>query len=311
MKNSFLNLFMVAMVMCVAAAAWGQQPVPSTQSVSSGSLECYPQFPSRVIEPRNVTVWLPQGYCLGEPCSVVYMHDGQMLFDATTTWNKQEWQVDEVMGRLMEQGKVSRCIVVGVDNTSNRLFDYFPTRCFEQVPRDKRLDVDLKLFKGDEYLQFLVQELKPFIDDHYRPLTTPEHTFVMGSSMGGLISLYAMCEYPWVFGGAVCMSTHVSMLFPDEHFDSSAWCDGFREYVKANMPNPLTHKLYMDRGSVELDGTYAAAQDKMDAMLKTAGWDSKHFVSRVFDGHKHMETYWAERLDQPFLFILGKKDINE
>lgn len=308
MKKTFLFLIIsIIIVMCTQGAIAGAlEPVASSQVVSYGTLESYPQFPSRVIEPRNVTVWLPQDYKLGEPCDVLYMHDGQMLFDATATWNKQEWQVDEVLGALIAAGKARRCIVVGVDNTSNRLFDYFPTRCFEQVPREKRMDVDLTAFKGDEYLQFLVQELKPFIDSHYRPLTSMEHTFVMGSSMGGLISLYAMCEYPWVFGGAVCMSTHVSMMFPDPNFDSQAWSEGLRNYVEANMPNPGTHLLYMDRGSVELDDTYAQAQSKMDAMLKKCGWNANHFVSRVFEGHKHMETYWAERLDTPLLFILGK-----
>lgn len=306
MKNFFLFFIMSALVMCCTTIAGAQEPVKSSQVVSAGTLESYPLFPSKVIEPRNVTVWLPQDYVLGEPCDVLYMHDGQMLFDANVTWNHQEWQVDEVLGRLVEQGMARRCIVVGVDNTSNRLFDYFPTRSFEAVPREKRLDVDLTKFKGDEYLQFLVQELKPFIDRRYKPLTSMEHTFVMGSSMGGLISLYAMCEYPQVFGGAVCMSTHVSMMFPDPSFDSSAWCDGFRKYVEENMPSPATHLLYMDRGTVELDGSYGPAQSMMDAMLKRHGWDDTHFVSRVFDGHKHMETYWAERLDQPLLFILKK-----
>lgn len=301
-----IYLILSILLMCSASIVRAQEPLASPQAVSLGTLESYPQFPSSVISPRNVTVWLPQGYQLGEPCDVLYMHDGQMLFDATSTWNHQEWQVDEVLGRLIAEGKTRRCIVVGIDNTSDRLFDYFPTRCFEQVPREKRLDVDLTRFKGDEYLQFLVQELKPFIDRHYRPLSSMEHTFVMGSSMGGLISLYAMCEYPEVFGGAVCMSTHVSMMFPDPNFDSNAWSDGFRKYVENNLPNPATHLLYMDRGSVELDDTYAQAQSKMDAMLKSHGWDDKHFVSRVFEGHKHMETFWAERLDQPLLFILGK-----
>ncbi|MBQ3910654.1 MAG: SDR family NAD(P)-dependent oxidoreductase [Muribaculaceae bacterium] len=198
-------------------------PQPAQQQVMSGRLELFPQFQSQYIEARNVTVWLPEGYVEGEPCDVLYMHDGQMLFDATTTWNKQEWQVDEVMGRLITQGKIRRCIVVGIDNSPNRLNDYFPTKCYKYVPQDQRATVDVSLYKGDDYLRFLVEEVKPFIDALYRPLTTREHTFVMGSSMGGLISLYALCEYPRVFGGAVCLSTHLSMRFFDPKFNSEAW----------------------------------------------------------------------------------------
>ena len=307
MKTKILAVVAVLMSALVAMAQLpAQAPSQPTQKVSSGSLEFYPDFKSQYIKSRNVTVWLPDGYTIGEPCDVLYMHDGQMLFDATTTWNKQEWQVDEVMGRLINEGKIRRCIVVSADNTENRLNDYFPTGCYAYVPRDKRMDIDLMQFKGDEYLQFLVQELKPFIDKRYRPLTSREHTFVMGSSMGGLISLYALCNYPEVYGGAVCMSTHSSMQFFDPKFDSDAWAQGFREYVKTHLPAANSSLLYMDRGTVELDGSYAPTQDKLDAMITGLGWDSDHFMSRVFEGHKHMETFWAERLDVPFMFLLKK-----
>ena len=306
MKKNLRMIVMGAIMLCCAAVAGAQQLVASAQKVSSGTLESYPQFKSEYLSPRDVTVWLPDGYTIGEPCDVLYMHDGKMLFDATTTWNKQEWQVDEVLGRLINEGKARRCIVVGVDNTSNRLNDYFPTKCYMYVPEAKRKDVDVSVYLGDEYLAFLVKELKPFIDNHYRPLTKPEHTFVMGSSMGGLISLYALCEYPEVFGGAACMSTHMSMQFFDPKFDSEAWAQGLRDYVKAKLPASNSRLLYMDRGTVELDGTYQPAQDLMDVMITSMHWDSQHFSSRVFDGHKHMETFWAERLDQPLLFLLSK-----
>ena len=296
----------IAALICGMLPALSQEPVAPNQQVSSGRLEYFPNFQSKVIPARDVNVWLPDGYTLGEPCDVLYMHDGKMLCDASTTWNHQEWQVDEVMGSLINEGKIRRCIVVTADNTDNRLNDYFPTGCYTYVPREKRLDVDLMQFKGDEYLQFLVQELKPFIDKRYQPLTSREHTFVMGSSMGGLISLYAMCEYPEVFGGAICMSTHSSMQFFDPKFDSEAWAQGLRDYAKNNLPAPNTALLYMDRGDVELDGSYKPTQDKLDAMITGLGWDSDHFMSRVFEGHKHMETFWAERLHIPFMFILKK-----
>jgi len=302
MKNRILFIF--AVLVCCMTMANAQESNAITQKVSFGTLESFPMFKSKYIEPRNVTVWLPNGYQRGEKCDVLYMHDGQMLFDATTTWNKQEWKVDEVMGQLIADNKIRRCIVVGIDNTSNRLNDYFPTLCYEHVPQEKREKVDITQYKGDEYIKFLVEEVKPFIDANYEPLTSREHTFVMGSSMGGLISLYAMCEYPDVFGGAVCMSTHLSMQFFDPNFDSKAWSEGFRNYVTENLPSPNTSLLYMDRGTVELDGNYAPFQDQMDNAIKNLGWDENHFKSHVFEGHKHMETFWAERIDQPLQFIL-------
>ena len=300
MNNKFLSL--ITLIMC-SLAVMAQETVPQ---VSTGRLEFYPEFQSKHITPRNVTVWLPEGYQVGEPCDVLYMHDGQMLFDATTTWNHQEWQVDEVMGRLIAEGKVRRCIVVGVDNTRNRLNDYFPSRCYEKVPEGEREGVDVSQYKGDEYLRFLVEEVKPFIDNRYKPLATREHTFVMGSSMGGLISLYALCNYPEVFGGAACMSTHLSMNFFDPKFKSELWAEGLRDYVKEHLPSANSALLYMDGGTVELDDTYRPYQNKLNAVISGLGWDSAHFVYYLFVGHKHMETYWAERLDQPFVFLLKK-----
>ena len=300
MNNKFLSL--ITLIMC-SLAVMAQETVPQ---VSTGRLEFYPEFQSKHITPRNVTVWLPEGYQVGEPCDVLYMHDGQMLFDATTTWNHQEWQVDEVMGRIIAEGKVRRCIVVGVDNTRNRLNDYFPSRCYEKVPEGEREGVDVSQYKGDEYLRFLVEEVKPFIDNRYKPLTTREHTFVMGSSMGGLISLYALCNYPEVFGGAACMSTHLSMNFFDPKFKSELWAEGLRDYVKEHLPSANSALLYMDGGTVELDDTYRPYQNKLNAVISGLGWDSAHFVYYLFEGHKHMETYWAERLDQPFVFLLKK-----
>ncbi len=300
MKSKVLSL--ITLIMC-SLAVMAQETVPQ---VSTGRLEFYPEFQSKHITPRNVTVWLPEGYQVGEPCDVLYMHDGQMLFDATTTWNHQEWQVDEVMGRLIAEDKVRRCIVVGVDNTRNRLNDYFPSRCYEKVPEGERAGVDVSQYKGDEYLRFLVEEVKPFIDNRYKPLTTREHTFVMGSSMGGLISLYALCNYPEVFGGAACMSTHLSMNFFDPKFKSELWAEGLRDYVKEHLPSANSALLYMDGGTVELDDTYRPYQNKLNAVISGLGWDSAHFVYYLFEGHKHMETYWAERLDRPFVFLLKK-----
>ena len=303
MKIRVISLILV--ILCSTMMLIAQESAQASQQVSSGRLEFFPQFKSKYIEARNVTVWFPDGYVVGEPCDVLYMHDGQMLFDATTTWNKQEWQVDEVMGRLIAEGNIRRCIVVGVDNTKNRLNDYFPTKCYEYVPEDQRTDVDVSVYKGDEYLRFLVEEVKPFIDSRYKPLTTREHTFVMGSSMGGLISMYALCEYPQVFGGAVCMSTHLSMNFFNPKFNSEAWAKGFRDYVKAKLPEANSCLIYMDCGDAGYDSQYVPHEYKIVKMIESMGWDSDHFMDRIFCGHDHNETFWAQRLHYPLKFILS------
>ena len=301
MKN---RLTIMMALVCCFVVMHAQEATNATQQVSSGKLELFQQFESQFIEPRNVTVWLPDGYVLGEPCDVLYMHDGQMLFDATTTWNKQEWMVDEVMGRLIAEGKIKRCIVVGIDNTNNRLNELFPTKCYEYVPEDQRADVDVSVYKGDEYLRFIVEEVKPLIDRRYSPLTTREHTFVMGSSMGGLISMYALCEYPRVFGGAVCMSTHLSMNFFNPKFNSDAWATGFRNYVKAKLPEANTCLLYMDCGDVGYDAQYVPYEYRIIKMIESLGWDSDHLMDRIYGDHDHNEICWSQRLEYPLSFIL-------
>ena len=122
MKSKLIPLTIIAILFVggIIALLTPQERQEATQQVSSGILDYYPDFPSKYIQARDVNVWLPNGYKKGDECQVLYMHDGQMLFDATTTWNKQEWRVDEVMGELLASNSVPNTIVVAVDNTENK-----------------------------------------------------------------------------------------------------------------------------------------------------------------------------------------------
>ena len=239
------------------------------------------------------------------------MHDGQMLFDATTTWNHQEWQVDDVVGRMIAQDCIRKCIVVGIDNTDKRLNEYYPAKTCLYVPTDKREGKELKDFLGDAYLCFLVEEVKPFIDKRYKPLTSREHTYLMGSSMGGLISLYGLCEYPQVFGGAACLSSHLSMshlplIDPNVWGEPEVWFNAFCEYLKEHLPTANSCMVYMDHGTKDLDADYGPYQERVDKVFHQKGWDDAHFQTLVFEGHSHKETDWAKRLDKPLYFLLRK-----
>jgi len=280
-----------------------QQPSREEPQVETGTIEFFLDFPSQWIEPRAVSVWLPDGYEPGEPCSVIYMHDGKMLFDKATAWNHKEWNVDGVAGRLMKEGVLPRCIVVGINSTEDRLNEYFPDQTGRYVTGPAATSVDKKHFKGDAYLHFLVEELKPFIDERYRPLTDREHTFILGSSMGGLISLYALCEYPEVFGGAGCMSSHLSFIIPSLARHCDAWAQAFADYLRDRLPEANSCRVYMDHGTKSLDKTYGRYQPTVDAIFREKGWDADHYRSQVFPGHSHTETDWSARLDQPLVFL--------
>jgi predicted alpha/beta superfamily hydrolase len=174
------------------------------------------------------------------------------------------------------------------------------------VAEANRKDVDLKRLTADSYLRFIFEELKPFIDERYQPLTSREHTFMMGSSMGGLISLYALCEYTQVLGGVGCLSSHLSMAHVSHRLKSEQWATGFRNYVAQHLPDTNGSLIYMDHGTKDFDKQYSEYQTLLDNVIRSKGWDKEHYRSLVFEGHGHNETCWAQRLDQPLLFLLRK-----
>lgn len=283
---------------------WKHMHRPVVPTVHMGTLDRYPDFASQHIAPRTVSVWLPDNYYIGEPCEVLYMHDGQMLFDASVTWNHQAWQVPEIVSRLMAEGQIPRCIVVGIDNTEKRLAEYFPDKTRAYLPNSNGHG---KEFHGDAYLCFLVQEVKPFIDAKYKPLTAPEHTFVMGSSMGGLISLYALCEYPDVFGGAACLSTHLSFAHLPLEGKNTAWAEAFAEYVRAKLPKANSCYIYIDHGTAGLDAAYGPFQKRLDRVFQDLNWDKHHYCSLIIEGADHNENCWAARLDKPLSFLFSPR----
>jgi enterochelin esterase-like enzyme len=241
------------------------------------------------------------------------MHDGQMLFDSTNTWNKQEWGVDETMSKLMAKKKVKDCIVVGVWNSDKgRHADYFPQKPYESLTEKQKQFVLANLQNvgrtkdvfqpvSDNYLKFLVTELKPYIDKNFATKLDSKNTFLAGSSMGGLISMYAICEYPQVFGGAACLSTHWTGIFGTENNPVPG---AFYNYLKANLPKPNTHKIYFDYGNQTLDAIYAPFQKQVDEIMKAKGFASKNWQTKFFDGENHSEQSWRKRLDIPLEFLL-------
>lgn len=305
--KAFSLLFLTA-----ASSAHSQQPHPS-----AGAIHRIANFPSRYVDARNIDIWLPDDYDAAKKYNVVYMHDGQMLFDSTTTWNKQEWQVDEWFSKLMKTGKVADCIVVGVwNNGPQRHAEYFPQKPFESLSRAQRKYIygstrsgTNKLFskkiKSDRYLRFLVRELKPFIDNSYSTNPDRDHTFIAGSSMGGLISMYAICEYPEVFGGAACLSTHWPGIFT---LENNPIPEAFFGYLRQRLPDPKTHKIYFDYGTATLDAMYPPLQKQADEIMTSKGFTAENWITRDFPGEPHSEIAWSKRLDAPLLFLLKKKN---
>lgn len=287
-------------------------PVPSNLEVSAGSVERLPDFPSRFVPARNVDVWLPPGYSSGEKYNVLYMHDGQMLFDAASTWNKQEWGVDETMTQLIKEDAINKTIVVGIWNSGeNRHAEYFPQQPYEQLSEEmkaayekeneKKKDLFSNTVYSDAYLKFIVEELKPFIDKTYNTNSNRESTFIGGSSMGGLISWYAVAEYPDIFGGAAALSTHWPGNFATANNPIPA---EFLSYLDKKLPAPGKHKFYFDYGTETLDAIYEPYQLQVDSLMKAKGYSAKNWKTLKFEGADHSENSWKERLRIPLQFLL-------
>lgn len=282
------------------------------QRVSSGKLVEFKNFNSKYVKPRDVNVWVPSDYSSDKKYSVLYMHDGQMLFDAATTWNKQEWKVDEEMGKLLSDRKLSNCIVVAISNVEkDRYYDYFPQKSLNYLPADSLAKLDVSRFSADNYLHFIVDELKPYVDKNFSTYTDPSHTYVMGSSMGGLISLYALCEYPNVFGGAACLSIHTPMVLDGSASKANVWAKAFRDYLAASLPEANSRLIYIDRGDHTLDASYTVFHQQLDSVLTSKGWQFPQKMSKIYPGAAHTETDWSKRLRSPLLFLLANKDTEQ
>jgi enterochelin esterase-like enzyme len=307
MKKQLILLVLIAF----SHYCFAQTPKPSF-----GKIIRIDSFPSKYVTARNIDVWLPDGYSESKKYAVLYMHDGQMLFDSTITWNKQEWMVDETVSFLIKNKTIKDVIVVGVWNGGKtRHIDYFPQKPFESLsnaeqdslyhknrPNGASVFYDGKV-QSDNYLKFLVEELKPRLDSQFATLKNKQNTFIAGSSMGGLISMYAICEHPKVFGGAACLSTHWPGTFS---LENNPIPQAFYNYLKEHLPSSKTHKIYFDYGTKTLDSMYQPLQEQVDIIIKRKGYTAKKWVTKKFKGEDHSEKAWQKRLYIPLIFLLKK-----
>lgn len=277
---------------------FAQKPKKITGEGITNQIYRYKNFRSDFTERRNVDVWLPFDYSKDKKYSVVYMHDGQNLFDPKEAFNNVDWGVDETMQRLLTEGKIRDSIVVGIWNTANRLKEFSPEKAFNENNADPK---KYKMPPGtgsDNYLKFIVSELKPFIDKNYSTISDRDNTFIIGSSMGALMSLYAISEYPEIFGGAACMSSHFSLG------------DGVMiDYMEKHLPSAKNHIIYFDYGTLDLDQEYGKYQERADKIMKKNGYvDKKNWRTMNFQGDGHNEYYWRRRVNVPLEFLLKKAE---
>ncbi len=275
------------------------EAVPGPSLGVTGTRRIVPSFTSQFVGARQVEVWLPPGYgrdTVRYP--VVYMHDGQNVFDPASSYGGVDWGIDETMTRLIAARKVRPAIVVAVWNTPLRGQEYMAEQAIPAGTDSVSAGSGRYRFGGpflaDEYLRFLTEELKPYVDRTYRTRPGRADTFIMGSSMGGIISLYAAARYPQVFGNVGAVSTH----FPVG--------DGMVvDWLAQHLPDPATHRIWMDRGTATLDATYPPFQARADSVFRAGGYrDGPRFSTRVYEGAAHDERSWRVRAGEVLEFLL-------
>lgn len=279
-------------------------------TVSRGNLIQFGYIPSQFTNAHRVAVWLPKDYQPAQNYAVIYMHDGQMLFDSNSTWNHQEWGIDELITKTNR-----KAIVVGVWNDGiNRSGDYFPQKVWDKYLSQNDKDSILKFIGGkntlfgpigaqsDNYLKFLTTELKPLIDSTFRPGTDAAHTYIAGASMGGLISAYAICEYPEIFGTAICLSTH----WPGtSHFRYPNTPVALQQYISEHLPNPKNHKIFFAHGTGYLDSLYTQHQLNVDKIMSKKGYKANvNWKTIVYLKADHKESEWQKQMVDALNFTM-------
>ncbi len=265
--------------------------------VISGNLRLH-ELRSRIFRNmRLVRVWLPPDYDASGATRypVLYLNDGQNLFDPATAFAGVHWRVGETAMRLIAEGKIPPLIIVGIDNTGkNRLWEYIPYR-----------SLDMRLFgpQGKRYPEFLLREVMPLIEKYYRVAKGPEHTGLGGSSLGGLITLYTQLAAPGVFGRLLIESP--SLFVANRKILEE--CRRFRDWP---------HRVYLGIGTREVGNATKderAVNDvrELAQILRTAGLGEARLKVRIEEDAAHNEAAWGARFPEALEFLYSGHGVQE
>jgi predicted alpha/beta superfamily hydrolase len=313
MNQNFVERRMLMVKIASIGAAIGLVPACSTIAPEAPArFVTFESFKSTHVAARKVVVWLPENYDASrERYAVLYMHDGQNLFDPATATRGETWGVVKHLTDLRRAASVRHTIIVGIFNSPLRQREYLPAAPINALPPALRAIASDGPPLSEEYLRFMVTELKPFIDANFRTKPDRANTVVMGASMGGLISLYALARYPDVYGAAGCISTHwplttnAALLHPQVDARVGEIAQSFRDWLRTALPPAGVHRLYFDHGTINLDRLYAPHQDKIDALVRDKGYrEGVDTLTRVTAGADHNEPAWRARLAVPLTFLL-------
>jgi predicted alpha/beta superfamily hydrolase len=256
--------------------------LPAERDEIIGKIIKHEAFPVKGLPSRDILVWLPPSYdsAANRKYPVLYMHDGQNVFDPKTSWvTHKDWRLDETCDYLIRNHRMEEVIIVAVYSNKNRLVELAPGK------------------EGTLYKKFFVEDLKPFIDKTYRTQTDPAHTAVMGSSMGGLMAFMLAWEYPDVYGMAGCLSPAFRYLKHD-----------YTKTVAADKGPHRNIKIWIDNGTTDLEPVLQPGIDDMMSVLRSQNYSFEWYLDQ---GASHTETAWAARAWRPLLYFFASKSSSD
>ena len=279
MQNS--RRIFIFILCCLASTMMHAQSASGIQ----GKLQYHRAFKGEGLKDRDVVVWLPPGYDSSKKnYPVLYLQDGQNVFDPATSAFGKEWRADETADSLIRSGKLRQVIIVGIYNTADRSHEYLPWK------------------KNQLYQQFIIKMLKPFIDQQYRTRKEAKYNFIGGASAGATIAFMMVWEHPDVFSKAICMSP----AFKNP--------EGFKEAfnyiteVKEGPRHPRKIFIYMDNGGRDLDQLLQPGVDEMIRALASKKYRAgRDFIFLKDEPATHNEEAWASRLPFALQRVIGTK----
>jgi predicted alpha/beta superfamily hydrolase len=276
-----LHLFFIAVLLTACDQSEQARPV---EGQVTGTVIYHESIKGEDLRDRDLVVWLPPGYDTDteQRYPVLYMHDGQNIFDPVTSYAGVDWAIDESVDRLIREGAIEPVIVVGINNTQDRDAEYSPGE------------------KGTAYMDFVINGVKPLIDATYRTRPERQHTLTGGASSGGTISFMLAWDHPEVFAGAICMSPAFK-VGPDKDFSEF----DFIGYFEATREKSRDVFFYIDNGGVELDGLLQPGIEEMLTSLEQWGYrEGEDWVFIHEPTAKHFESAWAKRFPDALVLTL-------
>ncbi|MBK8127513.1 MAG: alpha/beta hydrolase [bacterium] len=253
------------------------------------------------ITPRELRVYLPPNYDSTGHYPVLYMHDGQNLFDTLAT-HVFEWRIDESLDSMIRAGFIEPLIVVGIPHGAEfRRAEYVPVDVLDKLDdsvRGEFMQLIAHEPRSREYLDYLIGTVIPSVDSLYATDTT--RRYIGGSSTGAIGALAVALTTPARFAGVLCFSTHWTGLFRQNDPIPQAYLN----YVAENLPAPGVLRFYFDHGDEGLDSLYAPNQMRVDSLFHARGYESTSFRSQSFPLHTHNEQDWARRFPAALQWML-------